>query len=318
MKLERYPMDEFRAKQAISRGAERARRGRMPRRVALIVAAAMLLSAGALAAARMSGWVDWTGKPIPPQAPFGREPEPAPASPESLEQEAFERAQDAYNNELLAMKPPNEYWCTYMKTAIGGAGVFDPPGETLASLDGQQARIRANGLLLPDWVPEGYALIECQLSFYFTEQDYDNTESLGETQAGYGIALRKYRPPQSLFEHVRSYALRYRNAQGQLLYIHGMLEESSEEYQFGVDEGERHEALAIAGMKHALYFSRAQNAKASLDLLQTGIGPIPYTNPADFKPEGHYFSRGTYDAAVYGVGGELTRDEMIRIAESLK
>lgn len=278
---------------------------------AVLVAAVILtlLIGTALAAGYFSGEIDWMGRKVSedtPQEPFAT-PTPAPSGAA----EAMTRFE--YEQTILEDQPESEYWNIRWPDGSGTGQASQKTFFTLAALNSFLRASNAPFLLLEE-APEGYTFEGAYCRFYFTADVLDSA-AVETEELDRGAVLTKIRFGAGLDVLVSDYSVSFRAADGSYLSIDADLSSVEvDDYSFSVNEDENYEVLAVFGMEHALLIGSADHRHIAM------IARIPemegYTYPDQYWDD---MGKDTFAYIDYSIlTNDATRDELLKVAESLK
>lgn len=230
--------------------------------VAIII---LVLSSTALAVATWAGAINWKGNVKSEALP---EPTTAPTT-EKSDFSAVNRAM-----EILAGCTENELWIVRYIAADGNQNAASTQRiRNFASLDAIKNALASSPTryLLPAHLPEGYLFYEGKLT-YECAALYSYTLLGSETTAD-GLVIERYQTvPEA--DVISGYLLLYKNAAGDTLRFGADLANGSDDYGFGVMEGDEYTTLTVAGMDDAVCVERPTDT--NLYMRQSLPNPIAY------------------------------------------
>ena len=230
--------------------------------VAIII---LVLSSTALAVATWAGVIDWKGNVKNEALP---EPTTAPTTAKS----DFSAANRAM--EILAGCAENELWIVRYVAADGNQNAASIQRfRNFASQDAINNALASSPVrfVIPKHLPEGYLFYEGKLT-YECAAYYSYTLFGSETTAD-GLVIDRYQTvPEA--DVISGYQLLYKNAAGDTLRFGADLANGSDDYGFGVTEGDEYTTLSVAGMDDAVYVESPIDT--NLYMRQSLLNPINY------------------------------------------
>ena len=230
--------------------------------VAIII---LVLSSTALAVATWAGAIDWKGN-------VKNEALPEPTTAPTTEKSDFSAENRAM--EILAGCAENELWIVRYIAADGNQNAASIQRiRNFASLDAINNALASSPVryVLPAHLPDGYRFYEGKLT-YECAASYSYTLLGSETTAD-GLVIERYQTvPEA--DVISGYLLLYKNAAGDTLRFGADLASSSDDYGFGVMEGDEYKVLTVASMDDAVYVERPTDT--NLYMRQSLPDPIKY------------------------------------------
>ena len=233
----------------------------------LAAALALILGSAALAAGTLGRVINWQGETIGAMA----EPEgtPLPAELETARQERREAilmAAICEENELIAVRYAD---------AAGWESRTNGLEKTVHSMEELEALLSEQEapLKLPVNIPAGYELTQARVSYDCAEGYAYELVSAEEDM--YGLTVERYEVPREGLI-ISGYDLDYRDEEGGVLYVSGMLFDEGMDSQLVMDESQTVQTADVEGMDDVLV---AESAKeASLYVRQELAEPVSYTS----------------------------------------
>ena len=301
-------MDAQRITSAAQSGIRRAQQTRMRRRIALVLAAALVVSTGALASGTIRQWIGWNGLPI---AGISSQPEPTPMpnTVGAAPMEAITSWWASYQNQA---KPATQLWIGEHSEIGQSLDGLTEPFDSLAAL---ADTLRETPFKLPTLLPDNYAPGTVTLHYALTPANCESAELVEEIPGPGGAVMRKYRFDERIRDNPWSYALNTYDERGQLLSIDACLDFRSTIRLFDNKPDERATPLDVPGMEHALLIESDGIAELHM---QQNIAETSYISIFGFKRDGHAEPE-IHDAIVYYIRGDgLSGEQLQQIALGMK
>lgn len=231
----------------------------------LVAIMILVLSSTALAVATWAGAIDWKGN-------VKNEALPEPTTAPTTEESDFSAETRAM--EILAGCAENELWIVRYIAEDGNQNAASIQRfRSFASLDAIKDALASSPVhfALPTHLPDGYLFYEGKLK-YECATAYSYT-LLGRETTADGLVIERYKTvPEA--DVISGYSLLYKNATGDILRFGADLANSSDEYGFGIMEGDEYAAFAVAGMDDAVYVERPTDS--NLYMRQSLPTPIAF------------------------------------------